>query len=316
MSDKQFRNALDMTRLEPGRLDRNEEGISVADPTSVWQGVPEGPDPRRLVLDLIAEQFMSRAHPGWRLLEIGGALCDFATLAGSRVGLNRITIMNTDETVVARAAEAGVNAHVGGVPKLPCSDNNFDVIVALWSLTHVEDLSAALADVHRVLRPGGRFLAIAPSDALLNEMTSELGGNLAGGLTVENGLDALGEHFTTIKRTPLDSRAVFDDWHAAHDHYARIDPSIAETLPRFEGQRAYVGGSTLFACASTNHPVPEAGGIDARRRQRPMSRPMRPPTGINHPGLTPPGLTPPGGRPQSMDLLGLGGAPEGAPEGS
>ena len=97
---------------------------------------------------------------------------------------------------------------------------------------------------------------------------------------------------------------MFPDWQKAHNYLARIDPDVAAALPAFEGPREYAGESTLFVCGSTNHPVPPVG---ENSRPRPMSRPMRKPTGINHPGLTPPGFPPPGAKPPSgMDLLDFG----------
>jgi len=308
MNEKSFRNAQDMTRLEPGRLERTEEAPAFSEPF-VWHGVPGEPDPRTVVLDKVAEHFMSRAHPGWRLLEVGGGHCEFASRVGVRVGANRITVMNTDTDVLERAAVYGVNAHLGDVPRLPCSDNNFDVIVSLWALDHVADLDAALADIHRVLRPGGRFLAVASSETHLADLLSHATDVSTERLTSENGIDELGKHFTRITRTKLPTRALFTAWQQAHDYLARIDADLAAGLPSFDGTVELLGESTLFTASSTNHPVPAAG---ENSRRRPMSRPMRKPTGINHPGLTPAGFPPPGSRPAdaSADLLGLAGPVE------
>lgn len=282
-----------MTRVEPGRI-QFTDNFTIEPSTSIWQGAADGDDPRQVVLDAVAQHFMSRAHPGWRLVEVNGGRCDFAPRVGSRVGANRITIMNTDDEVLAKATENGLHTHQGGVPHLPCSDNNFDVVVALWSLAFVEDLDAALKDIHRVLRPGGRFLALAAGEDHLADLIDEAGGTGHQALTAENGLEAIGEHFTSIKRTKIQTRAVFADYATAHAYLARVDPEMADRLPEFEGPREYVGESTLFTCGSTNHPVPPTGENVRGRRVPTAVRPMRPPTGINHPGLTPAGLPPPG----------------------
>jgi SAM-dependent methyltransferase len=301
MNEKLFRNAQDMTRLEPGKLERPNEVAANSGPY-IWQGAVDASDPRTAALDAVAEHFMSRAHPGWRLLEIGGGRCDFAVRVGSRVGADRITVMNTDTDVLTRAGECGLHAHQGHVPKLPCSDNNFDVIVALWSLNYTLDINAALADIHRALRPGGRFLAVVSEENHLADLVAEAGGTSQDALTSENGLDTLGAHFTRITRTSLETRAAFSDWQQARDYLARFDETLAVGLPLFEGSREYVGQSTLFMCSSTNHPVPAMG---ENSRRRPMSRPMRKPTGINHPGLTPPGFAPPGTKSSGLMDLGL-----------
>lgn len=44
--------------------------------------------------------------------------------------------------------------------RLPFRDGAFDAVLAFWSLNHVRDPAAVLSEVRRVLRPGGRFLAV------------------------------------------------------------------------------------------------------------------------------------------------------------
>ena len=52
-------------------------------------------------------------------------------------------------------------AFVRGVGEhLPFRDGVFDTVLAFWSLNHVADPTRVFAEVRRVLRPGGRFLAI------------------------------------------------------------------------------------------------------------------------------------------------------------
>jgi SAM-dependent methyltransferase len=44
--------------------------------------------------------------------------------------------------------------------RLPFHDDSFDAVVALWSLNHVRDPETVFSEVHRVLVPGGRFIAV------------------------------------------------------------------------------------------------------------------------------------------------------------
>jgi len=41
---------------------------------------------------------------------------------------------------------------------LPMSDNCFDTVVSTWTLCSIENIDSALAEVLRVLKPGGRFI--------------------------------------------------------------------------------------------------------------------------------------------------------------
>jgi SAM-dependent methyltransferase len=60
----------------------------------------------------------------------------------------------------ARLAESGRRAEVvvAGAERLPFPDDDFDTVVSTLVLCTVEDPAASLAEIGRVLRPGGRLL--------------------------------------------------------------------------------------------------------------------------------------------------------------
>lgn len=47
---------------------------------------------------------------------------------------------------------------------LPYRDEKFDCVIDICCLQHVDDLDAALSQVHRVLKPGGRLFSIMADD--------------------------------------------------------------------------------------------------------------------------------------------------------
>jgi ubiquinone/menaquinone biosynthesis C-methylase UbiE len=59
-----------------------------------------------------------------------------------------------------RVEESGVRVdhRVLGGEELPFPDRSFDCVVSTWTLCSIRDAARALEQVHRVLRPGGRFL--------------------------------------------------------------------------------------------------------------------------------------------------------------
>ena len=59
-----------------------------------------------------------------------------------------------------RVAESGRDAEVviAGAERLPFDDGSFDTVVATLVLCTVDNVPAALAEIDRVLRPGGRLL--------------------------------------------------------------------------------------------------------------------------------------------------------------
>ena len=69
-----------------------------------------------------------------------------------------------------------VKLQQGGVENLKFSDNSFDAIACTQVLLYVDDVKLALAEMHRVLKPGGR-LVIVETDwdgAVMNSADPEL----------------------------------------------------------------------------------------------------------------------------------------------
>ncbi len=64
------------------------------------------------------------------------------------------------ETALAHAERLGVRAHgcVADAEALPFEDGSFDLVVGHAVAHHLPDVSAALAEARRVLRPGGRLV--------------------------------------------------------------------------------------------------------------------------------------------------------------
>ncbi len=71
-----------------------------------------------------------------------------------------------DELSVREAATRGVYHHllVSSAPAMPFAEASFATVVSNCVVEHIPDLEGTLAEVHRVLRPGGRFLFGVPSD--------------------------------------------------------------------------------------------------------------------------------------------------------
>ena len=66
--------------------------------------------------------------------------------------------VDASPSLVERAAEVGPKRYiVADAARLPIRDACADLVVAYMSLTDVEDMGAAVADIGRVLVPGGRF---------------------------------------------------------------------------------------------------------------------------------------------------------------
>lgn len=69
-----------------------------------------------------------------------------------------------------------VNLHQGGVEQLPFDAASFDALSTTQCLLYVEQLDAALAEFHRVLKPGGRIAVLETdwSGAIMNSHDQSL----------------------------------------------------------------------------------------------------------------------------------------------
>jgi SAM-dependent methyltransferase len=67
--------------------------------------------------------------------------------------------LDASAAMVAAARERGVEAEQGMAEELPFRDGTFDAVFSNAALHWVRGQDAMLAQVHRVLKPGGRFVA-------------------------------------------------------------------------------------------------------------------------------------------------------------
>jgi len=103
--------------------------------------------------------------PGPLALEVGCGRGVGTELILECFGAERVDALDLDPQMVAlarrRLARFGdaVRVTVGDVCALPSADARYDAVFDFGIIHHVPDWRAALAEVHRVLRPGGRFYA-------------------------------------------------------------------------------------------------------------------------------------------------------------
>jgi SAM-dependent methyltransferase len=123
-----------------------------------WQdGFTEGADPEyeEQILPLAAQHLAGAT----RVLDVGcgeGQIARLALAGGAR------TAVGVDPTwaqVAVATARAGGPAYArAGAGALPFGAGAFDAVVACLVFEHIRDVDDAIAEVARVLEPGGRFL--------------------------------------------------------------------------------------------------------------------------------------------------------------
>ncbi|HET8595689.1 MAG TPA: class I SAM-dependent methyltransferase [Intrasporangium sp.] len=208
---------------------------------SVWGPGPEGLTPVEVLLDTVVA-----ASPG-RVLEIG---CGTGRFARSVIeALPHVDYVATDlsAAMVASAAALGIPAQQAPAEALPFADASFDVVVAAWMLYHVPALDRTLAEVRRVLRPGGLLCAATNGDEHLADLLREAGGApLVTQFSSENAAPALRRHFEQVTQRDIETRATFEDHAAAAAYLSSFSPTLAATLPAFEGMRQYAGHTSIL----------------------------------------------------------------------
>jgi SAM-dependent methyltransferase len=71
----------------------------------------------------------------------------------------RVIGIDISPEMVAAASTRGIDAHEGSAEQLPFGDQSFDAVFSNAALHWVRNQDAMMAEVHRVLRSGGRFVA-------------------------------------------------------------------------------------------------------------------------------------------------------------
>lgn len=115
------------------------------------------------------EAFMDWAmpRPSQHLLDVAGGTGDIARLWRRRGG-GPVTVcdINTEMMAVGRdrlqraGGDGGITWLAGDAERLPLADRSVERVAIAFGLRNVTRIDAALAEMRRVLKPGGRFLCL------------------------------------------------------------------------------------------------------------------------------------------------------------
>lgn len=102
---------------------------------------------------------------GMRVLEIGCGRGVSTQLLLEQYGASKLVAVDLDPLMVARVCRRlakyipdRLDVRVADATRLDFPDASFDAVVDFAALHHVPDWQAAVAEIVRVLKPGGRFL--------------------------------------------------------------------------------------------------------------------------------------------------------------
>lgn len=154
---------------------------------------------RRRRLVPIRERLLAAARG--RVLEIG--IGSGLNLPFYPRDVEAVIGLDPSPSLLARArreatwARSPVELRRSAAEALPLDDQSVDTVVATWTLCSTPDVAAALAEIRRVLKPGGRLLfaehgrAPEPRVAAWQDRLTPLWRRLAGGCHLNRPIDAL-----------------------------------------------------------------------------------------------------------------------------
>ena len=109
----------------------------------------------------------SLVRPGDRVLDVAGGTADLARLFARRVGpRGEVVLTDINAAMLGigrdRLLDAGMVVSVAqcNAEKLPFSNDRFDCVSVAFGLRNMTHKESAIAEMRRVLRPGGRLLIL------------------------------------------------------------------------------------------------------------------------------------------------------------
>ena len=118
---------------------------------------PSTIDPRIYHVQLILEYFGDLT--GRRVLDIGCGKGRFARVLGERFPGAALVAFDLAEAML-RYVPAGISRCAGSMTALPFQSESFDCAYATESLEHAVDIAGAVAQMCRIVKPGGRIVII------------------------------------------------------------------------------------------------------------------------------------------------------------
>jgi len=132
------------------------------------------------VAERLAERLDDFGRPFPRALDLGCHGGEVAAAVRGRGGIVELVQCDLSPAMAAEAAGNGAPTLVVDEEALPFAPASFDLVLSCLSLHWVNDLPGTLAQIRRLLKPGGVLLAALPGAGTLAELAEALAAAAAG----------------------------------------------------------------------------------------------------------------------------------------
>lgn len=183
----------------------------------------DGPDSPALAIAAVLE-----VRPE-RVLEVGcgpGEAAEHIASSGAAV-----TAIDISERMVELTRARGVDCQVGDVQRLPFAHASFDCVLAAWMLYHVPDVDRAASELARVLRPGGRLVAVTNRREHLQELHRLFEAWPASSFDDVSGPAVLGRYFSRIEERDVGGWINFPDRETVVAYIGAMRQFVPAPLP-------------------------------------------------------------------------------------
>lgn len=147
-----------VNKLVAGRTEKSKDYFNAV--ASEWSTIREHALGQENFLNAVAKMIPDEVT----FLEIGcgaGALLDIILpRSGETIGVDYSEAMLTESRKNLGERISGVDLRLGYIEHLPIANDSVDVVVGYMVLHHTANPIDALADIHRVLRKGGRCIIV------------------------------------------------------------------------------------------------------------------------------------------------------------